>query len=163
MLEENIGPEGTVGGRCGDFCWGNIHTLEIIPSSAVGLHCFGQSIHEVSHAHTPKCLPASDAHPKEVHLQKPEASAALTVPGCTVGLDASAEALRTAVRLKPSVCRRSKITWSPLLAQESCVHDGTSASHTGFIPSVVPCRVDSSAVQGTTEGMIPLCIALVPS
>ena len=79
VLEENISSEGAVGGRCGDFCRGHIHTLKVIPGSAVGFHCFGQSIHEVSHAHTPKCLSASDAHPKEVHLQKPEASAALTV------------------------------------------------------------------------------------
>ena len=130
MLEENISPEGAVGGGCGDFCWGNIHALEVVPGSAVGLHSFGQSIHEVFHANTSKCLPASDAHPKEVHLQKPEASVALTVPSCTVGLDALDEALmRCGSQVSAGVERPRGTLY---LHTKAVFMTGTSALHTGL-------------------------------
>ena len=68
MLEEDIGPEGAVGGGGRDLCCRHIHALEVVPGSAVGLHCLGHGIQEVSHVDTAKGLSAPDSHPEQVYL-----------------------------------------------------------------------------------------------
>lgn len=69
MLEQDVGSERAVWRGLGHFCCRHIHTLEVVPRCAVGLHCLSHCIQEVSHVHTAKGVSASNGHPEKVNLQ----------------------------------------------------------------------------------------------